>query len=87
MRYTEAQKRKILAKVNSAPPGKYMEAVKKSGVSYAAIRKWEGPTPPDKRADRYEKKDKRAESKKISKGPIAELFDIRNRLNLILKKL
>lgn len=84
MKYTEAQKRKILAKINNAPGGGYMDAIKKSGVSYATIRNWNKVDRGDLRQQRYGTK---VEPKKIAKGPIAELFDIRNRLNLILKKL
>ncbi len=85
MRYTEAQQQKILAKINAAAPGKYMDAVKKSGVNYATISRW-------RKGTKY-KVDKRMPYTKltpkdgISKGVVKELFDLRNRLNKIIQKL
>lgn len=70
--YTDTQKKSILAKLDKAPKGKFMDAVKASGVSYATIRIW-----------KLRKGEKKPSTSKpaVNKRVVAELFQVGNDLN------
>lgn len=71
-RYTETQKKKILATLEAAPKGKLMEAVKKSKVSYATLTKWK------KNAGIGNAS--KATKPAINKGVVSKLFKLRGEM-------
>jgi len=72
--YTEADMKKILAKIDKAPH--FMEAVKASKVSYSTIRNWKRKLGQPMKRDRVSAK--MNSTKPLAKGFHSELFKIAN---------
>ncbi len=66
-RYTDAQKKKILAMIEAAPKGDLMKVIKKTKVSYATITKWKRGTGTVKAG----------KSSTVKKGLVTKLFKLR----------